>query len=269
MSSRPRAASARAAVALACGLLCAAAGCSAPGAPDAGTAAPTSPSRPPSPAPHEIGRLEVGDVIVVLRASAGTAEVADGPATSRTARTDDAVGLTLALDGPGGARFSRDADATVSVVGPGDDDAATVGGLAVTGDDVRVAVADREVTVGPQASGSPTSRPSAETRTPPAVVAATVTLGADALVSATWGEAEGGRSLAVVPSDWARQAGAAGADAVWSAVVAAEPDADTPGMHDQLECHALGATDKASWNLEPWRPDVGFVDTALARCNPT
>ncbi|BDZ41566.1 hypothetical protein GCM10025865_08650 [Paraoerskovia sediminicola] len=95
-----------------------------------------------------------------------------------------------------------------------------------------------------------------------------VTLGADPLESATWGTAEGGRSLAVDPTEWARHAGVAGLDATWAAVVAAQPDADTPGMRDQLECHALGAPDKATWNLEPWRPDVGLVEVALARCNP-
>ncbi|WP_414647956.1 DUF2599 domain-containing protein [Cellulomonas sp.] len=40
-------------------------------------------------------------------------------------------------------------------------------------------------------------------------------------------------------------------------------------MHDQFLCHALGAADKATWNLEPWRPDVGSMATLMARCNPT
>ena len=54
-----------------------------------------------------------------------------------------------------------------------------------------------------------------------------------------------------------------------SVVVALAPDADTNGMNDQFLCHALGAADKATWNLEPWRPDVGEMATLAARCNPT
>jgi hypothetical protein len=33
-------------------------------------------------------------------------------------------------------------------------------------------------------------------------------------------------------------------------------------------CHAVGAPDKSTWNLEPWRPDVGLILTATAQCNP-
>jgi hypothetical protein len=98
---------------------------------------------------------------------------------------------------------------------------------------------------------------------------ATVWFGTALLASATWGEREGGRSLAVDPTPWARAGGLAAQDATWAAVVALAPDADTNGMHDQFLCHALGAADKATWNLEPWRPDVGSLATLAARCNPT
>ncbi|HEX7805241.1 MAG TPA: DUF2599 domain-containing protein [Cellulomonas sp.] len=98
---------------------------------------------------------------------------------------------------------------------------------------------------------------------------ATVWLGTSVLTSATWGEREGGRSLAVDPTLWARAGGLAAEDATWAAVVALAPEADTNGMHDQFLCHALGAADKATWNLEPWRPDVGSMATLVARCNPT
>ncbi|WP_265520238.1 DUF2599 domain-containing protein [Oerskovia flava] len=97
-------------------------------------------------------------------------------------------------------------------------------------------------------------------------------LGTDAVVSAEWrdgqAEGEGGRSLAVDPTSWARGAGDAGIDAIWSRLVALEPEADSSTMADQLRCHALGAPDKATWNLEPWRPDVGLVAVLAARCNP-
>ncbi len=91
-----------------------------------------------------------------------------------------------------------------------------------------------------------------------------------ALVSATWGEAEGGRSLAVVPADWVRTAeDFTAVEALWAEIVEAQPEADTPVMYDQLVCHAVGARDKGAWNLEPWRPDVGLVAVLRARCNPT
>ncbi|MBT0994059.1 DUF2599 domain-containing protein [Cellulomonas sp. DKR-3] len=84
-----------------------------------------------------------------------------------------------------------------------------------------------------------------------------------------WGEREGGRSLAVTPSDWARSGGLAADELVPAQVVAAEPEAGTSTMRDQLACHQLGAPDKATWNLEPWRPDVGPLEVLVARCNPT
>lgn len=98
--------------------------------------------------------------------------------------------------------------------------------------------------------------------------AATLTFGADALVSAVWGDREGGRSLAVVPAVWVRAGSLAAQEALWSALVTAEPDADSTSMRDQLTCHALGAPTKESWNLEPWRPAVDSFTLLAARCNP-
>ena len=64
---------------------------------------------------------------------------------------------------------------------------------------------------------------------------------------------------------------AAGARA-WSEIVATAPDADLPGMRDQFFCHwayaRIAEPDKPSWNLEPWRPDVGPQATMSASCNP-
>ena len=45
---------------------------------------------------------------------------------------------------------------------------------------------------------------------------------------AVWGEAEGGRSLAVTPSAWARAGSQAAQEGLWAQVVALAPDADTP-----------------------------------------
>jgi hypothetical protein len=64
---------------------------------------------------------------------------------------------------------------------------------------------------------------------------------------------------------------AAGGEA-WDEVVAAAPDADTPGMRDQFLCHwqfaEFAQPGKTSWNLEPWRPVVDAAAMVAARCNP-
>ena len=105
---------------------------------------------------------------------------------------------------------------------------------------------------------------------------ATVDVGAEvrlrfgtvAVLSAEWGEREGGRSLVVVPTAWARSGGQAAADGGWEQLVGRLPDAATAGMEAQFRCHAFGAPDKASWNLEPWRPEVGYEEMVASRCNP-
>lgn len=85
----------------------------------------------------------------------------------------------------------------------------------------------------------------------------------------SWGIDEGGRSLAVTPTAWARGGGLAASDLTWAQLVQREPEADSPTMHAQLRCHELGAPDKDTWNLEPWRPDVSDLEMIAARCNPT
>jgi len=39
-------------------------------------------------------------------------------------------------------------------------------------------------------------------------------------------------------------------------------------LDNQLRCHADFAPDKPFWDLESWRPNVGFSATVLALCNP-
>ena len=50
------------------------------------------------------------------------------------------------------------------------------------------------------------------------------------------------------------------------------PDAGTPGMREQFDCHWTWARvlepDKPTWNLEPWRPPVGADLMAAEGCNP-
>lgn len=119
------------------------------------------------------------------------------------------------------------------------------------------------------ASGDQTASASGTTSDRAASVALTLRFSASAVASATWGEAEGGRSLAVVPTDWLRAGSLAAQEVGWSQLVARDGEVDTSTMRNQYDCHALGARTKASWNLEPWRPDVGVLEVLAARCNPT
>jgi hypothetical protein len=89
------------------------------------------------------------------------------------------------------------------------------------------------------------------------------------ILTTRWANQEGGRSLAVTPTAWTRAGGLAAHDLVWSQLVEREPEADSATMRAQLQCHELGAPDKATWNLEPWRPEVSDLEMIAARCNPT
>lgn len=40
------------------------------------------------------------------------------------------------------------------------------------------------------------------------------------------------------------------------------------GMRDQFLCHFKNAPSEATWNLEPWRENVGMAKTEAAYCNP-
>ncbi len=37
---------------------------------------------------------------------------------------------------------------------------------------------------------------------------------------------------------------------------------------DQLVCHIANAWNKTPWNLDSWRPNVGYNATVAASCNP-
>ncbi|MCC2315871.1 DUF2599 domain-containing protein [Cellulomonas xiejunii] len=97
----------------------------------------------------------------------------------------------------------------------------------------------------------------------------TFVVGLAALESATWGDADGGRSLLVVPADWVRRGSLAAQHALVSELALAEPESGSASMQAQLWCHVLGAPEKASWNIEPWRPEVPTSTMLLTRCNPT
>lgn len=40
------------------------------------------------------------------------------------------------------------------------------------------------------------------------------------------------------------------------------------GMQEQYQCHVNFAATKNPWNLEPWRPAVGYMETTKKECNP-
>ncbi len=89
----------------------------------------------------------------------------------------------------------------------------------------------------------------------------------------TWTEGVDGPRLLVYPTEAGRREAFPGTEErAWQEVLTHSPDADTPGMRDQLVCHWVWARmvqpDKESWNLEPWRPAVGYQATVQAACNP-
>lgn len=42
----------------------------------------------------------------------------------------------------------------------------------------------------------------------------------------------------------------------------------TQGLKDQYKCHVYFATNKSRWNLDTWRPSVGYAKTVRKACNP-
>ncbi len=93
------------------------------------------------------------------------------------------------------------------------------------------------------------------------------------VAAATWGDSDFGVTLRVAPTPSARRAGGPGdAATAWAEVLLLAPDADTPGMREQFDCHWTWARllepDKPTWNLEPWRPVVPVETMLIEGCNP-
>jgi len=80
-----------------------------------------------------------------------------------------------------------------------------------------------------------------------------------------------GQTLRIYPTPLGRKAVNFGRLA-WSQVIALAPTANRNNMKDQFLCHwyfvRIRNNDKASWNLDSYRPDVGLWPTAIQRCNP-
>ncbi|GAA5049586.1 DUF2599 domain-containing protein [Nocardia callitridis] len=130
----------------------------------------------------------------------------------------------------------------------------------------------------PSTTAARTTAPELGTQTPPVAPAppAVDPFEGMALIDHTaWTDAVDGPRLLVFPTQAGRDT--TFPDSVhraWQEVVddSTTVDADTPGMYDQFLCHWQWARvvkpNKPSWNLEPWRPAVGYQETVNALCNP-
>lgn len=104
-------------------------------------------------------------------------------------------------------------------------------------------------------------------------------LGFDMVSSARWAYHAGdGWTLEVTPTGWARlQAGGYipgvyGWDELYAKYRNRGLNTNLDGMRDQYICHvqvvAIREPRKATWNLDEWRPNVSYLQTINARCNP-
>ena len=245
------------------------AGCSgspspAPVTPSTTAGATSSPPTVPTPADLAVSDGLGRTVTAVLSDGAlTTGESTFGEGAVQVVATFATRDAVLALPAPEGARWEVQSDRSAVLV---DDARPEVGGLAppaakdaagtpvgtlVEGDGERLEVRLR-------------ARGTAQLP-----VTVTLDVAPSALDRAEWADRlEGGRSLQVFPTAFGRSGSVAALEAVRQALAAAEPKAATSVMDKQLRCHALGAPTKESWNLEPWRPDVDYLEYLLARCNP-
>jgi hypothetical protein len=96
------------------------------------------------------------------------------------------------------------------------------------------------------------------------------------LINAWWfWNPAGGYSLAVMPNAAGRSVAAYDArrvfnDAVSMAGVWPFSPSVYNSLYNQFRCHAYfyWLRNKLQWNLDTWRPDVGFWSTVAAQCNP-
>jgi hypothetical protein len=263
---RPHAALAGSALAVVVGLMLA--GCTTGSRDDDEAATATTVPTPTATADAGTGSLDevratgtdltVGDLTVRWQVAT------DAPAPAEARDEDGAATLTVTTGADGTALLIAPPDGTTA-------EALADGSVVLRADGVFVAGLTG---VGTEGGFAPVATVQADgllAWTGDAGSGAAVTLATAAVRDATWADRddEGGRSLQVVPTTWARTGGLAAEEGVWAQLVALEPEADSQAMHDQLTCHTIGAPDKASWNLEPWRPDVGLLATLAARCNPT
>jgi hypothetical protein len=103
-------------------------------------------------------------------------------------------------------------------------------------------------------------------------------LGIDLISSARWVLHDEGWTLEVTPTWWARAnaggylPGANGWDELYAKYHNLGLCCNLTGMRDQYICHqqivAVRDPNKPTWNIDEWRPDVGYPETVNASCNP-
>lgn len=250
----------------------------------------TSASAPPSPTP-DADAIPPLTLAVQVASDAGadspTLVVEPVPAGAATATSDGDTGLVvtasipaadedaplvqLTVAAPAGSSVSLAPDETGAVVTS--DDALVLGfaAPAVTDASGTSLAASWQLPALAPETGDLSVDLTLDSAASPSAYPLTVTLhlGTTVVTSTEWGTREGGESLAVTPSAWGRVSGQTGYSLGWSDVVRLEPTAQTSVMEKQFRCHQLGAPDKATWNLEPWRPDVSYLAYVAARCNPS
>ena len=82
-----------------------------------------------------------------------------------------------------------------------------------------------------------------------------------------------GPTLQVYPTWWGRYTGYAARWAAWDETIKlGGKAANKQTMADQFYCHwdvvRIASPEKASWNLDSKRPNVGYLATVQAKCNP-
>ena len=274
-------------------------GSGVPSAPSSATASPTS----AGPLVVDVAVVHVGRSAArttVTAADGVTAKRLDDATTRLVAglpASDEGWRVTLTLTAPRGTTVTTAGDGTLGVLGA---DGALRFGLAAPADGYRTVdvanldepfgdVAGRRGAVGdgswqvddpdPAGSAARTVTVSTSVPAPGAPGSArreradrtAILAGTRLLRSVGWeadGE-DGGGSWVVTPTQWGRMSGTTGRSHVFAELVALQPETDTDVIENQLLCHVDGAISKSTWNLEPWRPDVSYLEYLLARCNPT
>ena len=90
--------------------------------------------------------------------------------------------------------------------------------------------------------------------------------------STGWIARDGAWSLSLNHKTWVQNPTTAMVKETWRTVVEKHYQ-DTKwynatGLWEQYDCHCLAARNKNPWNLEPWRPAVGGMQTIAKACNP-
>ncbi|MFF4509297.1 DUF2599 domain-containing protein [Streptomyces sp. NPDC001401] len=93
-----------------------------------------------------------------------------------------------------------------------------------------------------------------------------------------WSSDFSGWTLMVTPTGWARAnaggylVGVAGWDELYDKYKDHGLDTNLGSMRNQYICHqqfvAIYSPNKPTWNLDEWRPDVGYWETVNQKCNP-